>query len=280
MIITIKIDSNHPIFNNPAYQKDIVPFNLIEALKQAPLLMTSDEKNYILCTSSPDYPTWIWTDDNISADTLDELINHYYNDFMGGYDDKSGKTFAKFVAKPATARAITDYFVNKNNAITHVVNIESFVCNTPLPPKNDTAIVISPTSDDFDDIVQCMHGFSLDCFGTEINKATCIDQSNHFISNERSFVVKDNGKVIALASASRESDKYIAVNKVYTAPEYRGQGLAGAIVSNICKTIFASGKIPLLYTDLSNPWSNKAYKNIGFVECGKVDEVTLTWNLK
>ncbi|WP_144005378.1 hypothetical protein [Clostridium sp. DL-VIII] len=32
-------------------------------------------------------------------------------------------------------------------------------------------------------------------------------------------------------------------------------------------------KVPVLYTDLSNPASNKAYKNVGFIECGKVTQV-------
>ncbi len=30
----------------------------------------------------------------------------------------------------------------------------------------------------------------------------------------------------------------------------------------------------MLYTDLSNPVSNNIYKNIGFVECGIVDQVS------
>ena len=50
------------------------------------------------------------------------------------------------------------------------------------------------------------------------------------------------------------------------------------MVAHIGKIIIQKGKIPALYTDLSNPSSNKAYKNVGFIEKGKVDEITLTWN--
>jgi len=30
----------------------------------------------------------------------------------------------------------------------------------------------------------------------------------------------------------------------------------------------------MLYTDLINPASNKAYKNVGFIECGKVNQIS------
>lgn len=70
----------------------------------------------------------------------------------------------------------------------------------------------------------------------------------------------------------------MAINQVYTKPEFRGRGFAAALVAYISELIFQKGKIPSLYTDLANPSSNKAYKNVGFVERGRVDEITLTWN--
>jgi predicted GNAT family acetyltransferase len=36
-----------------------------------------------------------------------------------------------------------------------------------------------------------------------------------------------------------------------------------------------NGKTPTLYTDVSNPSSNTAYKNIGYVEQSPIDEVSL-----
>lgn len=46
---------------------------------------------------------------------------------------------------------------------------------------------------------------------------------------------------------------------------YNGEGL------RVFKT--TNGKTPVLYIDLANPASNKAYKNVGFIECGKVSEI-------
>jgi predicted GNAT family acetyltransferase len=80
-----------------------------------------------------------------------------------------------------------------------------------------------------------------------------------------------------MAKSARKTATHIAVNGVYTLPEYRQRGYAAAVVAHICKLILNEGKIPLLYTDLANPCSNKAYTNVGFVPCGKVDEVHLKW---
>jgi predicted GNAT family acetyltransferase len=45
------------------------------------------------------------------------------------------------------------------------------------------------------------------------------------------------------------------------------------LVAQISDIIKDENLTPMLYTDLSNPASNKAYKNVGFIECGKVNEV-------
>jgi len=105
-----------------------------------------------------------------------------------------------------------------------------------------------------------------------------IKEAESFINRPRSFVIRQNGIVVAMACSARETERHVAINRVYTRPEYRGQGFAAALVAHICKLIMDCGKIPLLYTDLSNPSSNKAYKNVGFVERGKVDEITLRWD--
>lgn len=45
------------------------------------------------------------------------------------------------------------------------------------------------------------------------------------------------------------------------------------IVAELCQIICSEHRIPVLYTDLANPASNKAYKNVGFIECGKVSQI-------
>ncbi|TDD23442.1 acetyltransferase [Kribbella turkmenica] len=54
------------------------------------------------------------------------------------------------------------------------------------------------------------------------------------------------------------------VGPVYTPPEHRRHGYAGALTSHVTATILAAGNQACLYTDLANPTSNKIYFDAGY----------------
>lgn len=269
----IDIDKTHPIFSSEAYLKDVVPFHLMEVIKQSPQLLISDEKNFIVGMSAPDLPAWIWTVDHISDAALLELCDYYYDQFSSGES-------VHFVAKPAIASRLFKRFMDEKNAVLKYINMESYECPILIPAKNTSVIPVKPDEGDIKEISACLQGFTMDCFGIELKQADCLKDAQNFVSKAKSFVIKENNHVVALACSARETQKHVAINHVYTRPAYRCHGFAAVLVANISRLILNEGKIPLLYTDLSNPASNKAYKNIGFVERGKVDEITLNWNIK
>lgn len=73
------------------------------------------------------------------------------------------------------------------------------------------------------------------------------------------------GAPVALAGIVRRTRKTAAISLVYTPPELRGRGYAGSVTSAAAEKVFAEGRpTACLYTDLSNPWSNRCYAKIGF----------------
>ncbi|MFD7156774.1 GNAT family N-acetyltransferase [Kribbella sp. NPDC059898] len=54
------------------------------------------------------------------------------------------------------------------------------------------------------------------------------------------------------------------VGPVYTPPEHRRHGYAGALTSHVTAMILADGNQACLYTDLANPTSNKIYHQAGY----------------
>jgi GNAT superfamily N-acetyltransferase len=54
------------------------------------------------------------------------------------------------------------------------------------------------------------------------------------------------------------------VGPVYTPPERRRHGYAGALTSHVSALILADGNQACLYTDLANPTSNKIYHQAGY----------------
>ena len=79
------------------------------------------------------------------------------------------------------------------------------------------------------------------------------------------FFWVDNGEVVSLTIASRPQIKGICVGGVYTLPTYRRRGYARALVAEVSKELLARGyELTNLFTDLSNPTSNKIYQEIGY----------------
>ena len=75
----------------------------------------------------------------------------------------------------------------------------------------------------------------------------------------------DNGQVVSMAHLTRPTLNGICLNYVYTPKEFRGHGYASSLAAEISHIALTSGKkFCTLYTDLSNPTSNKIYHRIGY----------------
>jgi predicted GNAT family acetyltransferase len=51
---------------------------------------------------------------------------------------------------------------------------------------------------------------------------------------------------------------------VYTPPKERGRGYGSAVTAAATRSILDDGAIPVLFTDLANPTSNKIYQALGY----------------
>lgn len=79
------------------------------------------------------------------------------------------------------------------------------------------------------------------------------------------FFWEDAGKVVAVTVANRPQIKGICLSGVYTLPEERKKGYARALVAEVSKELLQRGyELTNLFTDLSNPTSNKIYQEVGY----------------
>ncbi|MEA5596218.1 GNAT family N-acetyltransferase [Rivularia sp. UHCC 0363] len=70
---------------------------------------------------------------------------------------------------------------------------------------------------------------------------------------------------VSIACSTRSTPNGIGISMVYTPPEHRKRGYAGACVTALSQTLLNKGyKFCFLFTDLSNPTSNKIYQQIGY----------------
>ncbi|MCP9208158.1 GNAT family N-acetyltransferase [Streptomyces sp. NEAU-Y11] len=74
-----------------------------------------------------------------------------------------------------------------------------------------------------------------------------------------------DGAPVSLATASRTEAGMVRVVRVYTPPELRGRGYAGAATAAVSRSARDAGaQEVLLFTDLANPTSNALYQRLGY----------------
>jgi GNAT superfamily N-acetyltransferase len=73
------------------------------------------------------------------------------------------------------------------------------------------------------------------------------------------------GQPVSLAGVSRAVAGTVRVGPVYTPPELRGAGYAGALTAAVSRAALEAGAAEVvLFTDLDNPTSNALYQRIGY----------------
>jgi ribosomal protein S18 acetylase RimI-like enzyme len=76
--------------------------------------------------------------------------------------------------------------------------------------------------------------------------------------------VRRNGELIAMAGERMHPPGWTEISAVCTAPEYRGQGLAGRLVRAVSAGILARGETPFLHALASNENAVGLYRRLGF----------------
>jgi predicted GNAT family acetyltransferase len=82
---------------------------------------------------------------------------------------------------------------------------------------------------------------------------------------EGSLFIWEDARPVSMAAWAGRTGRTVRVNFVYTPPEHRGCGYASACVASLTQRLLDEGSARCcLYTDLSNPTSNKIYRAIGY----------------
>ncbi len=107
-------------------------------------------------------------------------------------------------------------------------------------------------------------GFSMDAEGVDPSQAR-EDAALSMPPSRRMFLWELERTPVAMAGFAGPTPNGIRVAWVYTPPENRGKGFAGACVAALSQKLLDDGrKFCFLYTDLSNPISNHIYQKIGY----------------
>lgn len=74
----------------------------------------------------------------------------------------------------------------------------------------------------------------------------------------------DDGRLMAMTGERMRLGNFTEVSAVCTWPEFRGMGLARALVAHVSGLIAAEGRIPFLHVKTENAGAIALYENLGF----------------
>lgn len=118
------------------------------------------------------------------------------------------------------------------------------------------------TAADRDLLISWFDAFSREAGDFDTNHATAVDER---LSYDGMTFWQVAGRSAALAGVTRTVAGMMRVGPVYTPPELRGRGYAGAATATVSQAALDRGtEEVLLYTDLANPTSNALYQRIGY----------------
>ena len=87
------------------------------------------------------------------------------------------------------------------------------------------------------------------------------------------YVWQDGPATVSMCGIGGLTPRGIRVGPVYTPPEHRGHGYASRLVAEVSRTQLEAGRtFVFLFTDISNPTSNRIYQAIGYEPVSDVAE--------
>ena len=130
-------------------------------------------------------------------------------------------------------------------------------------PKGVAGAMRWATQDDLEVVIEWIEAFHDEAV-PDNPKVSARKIAERFLESGKLAIWDRNGPVSA-AGSSRGTKNSATVSFVYTPPEHRGNGYASACVAALSQALLDEGKhFCTLFTDLSNPTSNKIYQNIGY----------------
>lgn len=123
-------------------------------------------------------------------------------------------------------------------------------------------------------VADWLRAFALEALGESMDDAPVFaDRWAARLGGRQMWLWEVDGGVVSMAGISGPTPHGIRVGPVYTPPDRRRRGYAGALVATASQAELDAGRqFVFLFTDLANPTSNHVYQAIGYEPVADVDQ--------
>jgi GNAT superfamily N-acetyltransferase len=250
-----RIESNNKVFNSEEFQKDKYKFFLIlQNLSSNNLELYSDEKNYVLCRGGVNWPTWIWTQDNLNKKLLPEIeeaIDLYRLDID-----------TRFTCKKELYNLLKKDYKNLGD---YYFEMGYLVCNKTIKPKETDGCCKLVSENDKEILTKFIYNESREISDVkELSFEAAQSDFDKRLAQGNYYVWKNKNNKIVAQAFYKVIDGNAKISGVYTLPEERGNAYAANLIYELTNKALKEGNHVSLYTDYNYIPSNKAYKNVGY----------------
>lgn len=140
-----------------------------------------------------------------------------------------------------------------------------YKCNKVKPPESSGDLLFRRAeSKDVERVGEWIENFHAEAVPHDppING---IESAKVKIESGMIYVLENNNELVSMAAWSRDIQTSCSVNLVFTPMSLRKRGYASMVTAKLTQHLLDSGKCEThLYTDMTNPTSNKIYMDIGY----------------
>ena len=173
-------------------------------------------------------------------------------------EDPTAKEFAG-------PRVVIDFLEEDSGKTTLESGSELIYENRKLINSPSVGDVRVATDRDFDDIYNLSKSFIAETGLNEFNLEVIVRDT---LSKGRYFVLSIDNAIVSFGGHTDfqffDEITIARVGPIFTPKEHRKNGYASAVTSAITDRLIASGALPTLYTQATNPTSNKIYQELGY----------------
>lgn len=150
-----------------------------------------------------------------------------------------------------------------------------FQCDSVVSPPQVPGCMREAQEDESNLLVEWTVAFQADALREEPEHALKAESAvAHRVRDPSGgFCVWDDDSVVSMAGYGGRTPRGIRIAPVYTPPHRRRRGYASALVAELTQQLLDGGRsYCFLFTDLSNPISNRIYGRVGYRAVSDVDE--------
>ena len=194
---------------------------------------------------------------------------------LAGELARDGMALPGITAPPDVARAFADAWASTGGRAAHRTMAERVYRLEHLTPPRDVPGT-SRIADERDRelLRSWTHAFLIEAHGrTHPNEARDVVDGALRSGTRVFYLWEHDGRPVSMAGVTGPTPNGIRVGPVYTPPADRGHGFASAVTAAASKAQLDQGRrFVFLFTDITNPTSNKIYRAIGYEPVIDIDQ--------